>query len=300
MDLRQSLSWGKYLSKIGWKVEKIGGIQILIRPVPLLNCSLIKIQRPENPIPFQKIDDLARKNKALFVLIEPQIKNYNSDLFSKNKFKITKSMLLTHTTSIHIDLKQPETKLWASISENARRNIRKALNSKLKIETVFLKEEPDDQQFKQFFKLLHNLTKLKKFWAPGYEEFHYKMQAFKDNSLLLFAHTLDQPTPIAAIWIAFFDKKIWYMHTGITEEGYDKMANYLLVWEAFKLGKKLGAETFDFEGIYDPRFPKERKKWINFSEFKKRFHGTLVNYPPAYIKFYNPIFRFFYLCNQLI
>lgn len=298
MDLRQSPQWGKYLSQIGWTIENIKGRQVFIRPIPFFNRSLIKIQRQKNPLPLKDIDRIAKKYKAFFVLIEPNHQTYDENLFKSYGFKPSK-MSMAHTSTIEIDLKKDGKSLRKSFSENARRNIKKAQQNNLAIKVIYLDSCQTDQEFNIFFKLLKNLNKYKKFYLPSYGEFHKKMQAFKKNSVFLFAYSKDLSEPIAAVWMGYFEKTAVYMHTGITQKGYDLLANYLLVWEALKFAKKLKMEVFDFEGTFDPRYPKERAKWKNFTEFKKRFHGEEVYFPRSWIKIYNFPFKLLYLCNTI-
>ncbi|MFH0937657.1 MAG: peptidoglycan bridge formation glycyltransferase FemA/FemB family protein [Candidatus Daviesbacteria bacterium] len=296
MDIRRSKEWGDYLTSINWQIEKFGKNQAFIRKLPLLPYSVIKIQHPINPLLFKKIDQIARKHKALFVLVEPEEKGFNQNLFLKQGYQKSR-MSLTHTSTIYIDLTLSKEKLFSSFSENARRNIKKAQSNNLTVKKVFLKDEKDDTQFKKFYELLHNLTKLKKFYVPGYGEFYKKMLVLKNSSILLFAY--QDNNPIAIVWTAFMNKYMFYLHTGVTQKGYNLLANYLLVWEALKLAQKLKLKVFDFEGIYDPRFPKQRQSWKGLSQFKKRFHGKLIEYPQPQIKFYNKVFKLFYLCGNL-
>lgn len=295
MDLRQWPQWGNYLSKINWQIERVANVQIFIRKIPLLNYSLIKIQHPDNPLPFFDIDKIAKKHQALFVQIEPVNQNYKPDDFLKNGYCPSK-MFLSHSSTILIDLRKSSEELWSSFSENARRNIKKAQQNDLLVKEVFLRQVQDDKDFEDFFQLLMSLTKLKNFYIPPYKEFYKRMQALKKNTVLLFAYTKEDPKPIAGVWLAYWQKSIVYLQTGITQAGYQKMANYLLVWQALQLGQRLHLATFDFEGIYDTRFPNERKRWKSFTEFKKRFHGEIIEYPRPWIKYYSLIFKLFYLC----
>lgn len=308
MDIRQSKEWGNYLSSIGWKIEKIKNSQVFIRNLPFLKYSVVKIQHPQNNLSFSEIDKLAKKHKALFVILEPENKNFNEKDFAKFGYLRSKSSL-THTATIYIDINKSEDKILSSFSENARRNIKKAQNNNLEIKIISLEENNRDLQFKKFYSLLSNLTHLKKFYVPGYSEFHKKMMAFKNSSYILFAyHNIiairqspeKQPSqPIAAVWLGILGDRVVYMNTGITKIGYETLANYLLVWESIKFAKNKNLPLFDFEGIYDPRFPKERKSWKNFSEFKKRFHGNIIEYPGSFIKIYNPVYKFFYTLNNI-
>lgn len=299
MDIRQWPHHGDYLAKLGWKIENVSGRQIFIRPIPFLHCSAIKIQRPKNPLPFAEIDKLAYKYRALFVIIEPDLEGFNSQEIQNHGYEPSQ-LSFAHTSTVLLDLNQSQKELLSSFSENARRNIKKAQKNNLEVKIINLKNTPSDADFKQFFKLLTNLTKIKKFYIPGYDEFYKRMIAFKDSSTLLFAHQKNNPLPIAVVWLGHFKETAVYMQTGITEDGYKTLANYLLVWEALKYAQSMGCKLFDFEGIFDPRFPKERKKWIHFSEFKKRFHGQIMEYPGPWIKCYNPVFKLFYLCSKIL
>jgi lipid II:glycine glycyltransferase (peptidoglycan interpeptide bridge formation enzyme) len=55
-----------------------------------------------------------------------------------------------------------------------------------------------------------------------------------------------------------------------------------MVWYGILWGKKRGAKMFDFEGIYDSRFP--NKSWLGFTHFKKSFGGKEVEYPGCFVK----------------
>lgn len=148
-----------------------------------------------------------------------------------------------------------------------------------------MKNKQSWKYFDDFYDLLKNLTKMKKFYVPSREEYFKKMTAFKETSVLLFAY--EKRKPVAVVWYAYFGDVLAYFQTGITEQGYERLANYLLVWEGLKLGKKLGLSAFDFESIYDTRFPKNVPKHRGYSEFKQRFHGDIILYPQPWIKTYN-------------
>lgn len=143
---------------------------------------------------------------------------------------------------------------------------------------------------------MKELADTKKFYIQNYQEIQNKMLAFQKTSCFIFAYYQGQP--INTVWLAFNEDRGSYLHTGINAEGYKMLANYLLAWEAIKISKKHKRKVFDFEGIYDPRFPDQRKRWKKFSEFKSRFHGETILYPTPRIKCYNLPFKLFYLCSQ--
>jgi lipid II:glycine glycyltransferase (peptidoglycan interpeptide bridge formation enzyme) len=161
---------------------------------------------------------------------------------------------------------------------------------------VLGKNDTHNKYFEQFYRLQKTLTTMKKFYAPGYEESKKKYEALKQGSFFVFAYSND--IPIAAVWYGFDKKVVTYLQTGITKFGYAKLANYLLVLEGIKKAKKLQCYVFDFESIYDIRYPHESKRWKGYSEFKSRFHGEVIYYPPSWIKIYNPFFKWFYILSE--
>lgn len=297
IDARQAKEWGEFLRLMGWDIQRIGKIGIYIRKVPFLNHSVIKIQHPIGPIPFKKLDAIAKKYKSVYSVIEPHPYGYKEKEYKKHGYMKSK-FRFAHTATMKIDLRPALDAIFRSFSQNARRNIKKAQQKPIKIKAIFLKDEKDDVWFAEFYRLLKNLGKMKKFYVPSYGEFFKKATAFKKNSFLLFALDSDNnDEPIAVVWYGFYDKVISYFQTGIVTRGYDVLANYLLVWEGIKIAKDLKLQLLDFESVYDPRYPRVTKRWKNYTEFKSRFHGRFVEYPPAWIKFYNIFFKLAYLVS---
>src|SRR3972149_5030101 len=61
---------------------------------------------------------------------------------------------------------------------------------------------------------------------------------------------------------------------------------YKILWEGIIWAKGKGAKIFDFEGIFDERFPK--KEWKGFTHFKKSFGGYEISYPGCMLKLRPP------------
>lgn len=296
LDARQTNEWGKYLKHLNWRAVKIEKTHIFLRQLPLIDRAMIKIQHPVGPVNLNKIDQFAKKEKALFTIIEPHNKGFIESDYIKHGYIVSK-IQFAHSATIKIDLTQSEEKIYSAFSTNAKRNIRKA-EGRLSIKTIALNDEKNITAIQQFYSMYATTGKEKKFYVPSYEEVSAKMQAFKKTSYTLFAYEKDsqekEQKPVAALWIGYFDNVLVYFHPGNTKRGYELLANYLLVWEALKLGKKLGLKVFDFETMYDYRYPKKNKAWKGYTEFKKKFGGEEVYYPQSWIKFYNPIFRLLY------
>ncbi len=299
IDARQTPQWAEYMKSLDWIVEKVGNTNVYVRIVKPFKHSLIKIQHSKEQPDFARIDEIAKKYNALFVMYEPYVISYDEQLLTKNGYRKSK-MKSAFTSTVLIDLEQTEEKLLKSFSENARRNIKKAQNNKLTVKHIHTKDQYDMKEFEKFYHLYQTLGKTKGFYVLPYDECVQKLHAFNNNSILSFAYAPDEPEPIAVVWYLHYDRTFVYNHTGITQKGYDLQANALLVWEGLKEGQKLGAKVFDFESIYDPRYPSENKKWIGYSNFKQKFHGETIFYPQAWIKIYNLPYKIIYLCSTAL
>jgi lipid II:glycine glycyltransferase (peptidoglycan interpeptide bridge formation enzyme) len=301
------------MEKIGWQVERLPGCQIFIKRLPL-TYSIIKIQRPDK-IPFEEIERLGKRYRALFVKLEPsQISDCQK--LSRYGYQTDKSPLVP-TKTWQLDLRGPEDKIFSQMAKDARYAIRKTEKNSLRTiirraevgtkifsgtKDSFLKNfvpprAPADEQLvpslSDFISLWHKNAQSRGFWVPIKKEIQALYEAFgKDACLLLDYHSNDlnhRTRLLAGALIIFSNQTAYYFHAASSPEGRKMSAPYLIVWEAIKLAKKRGCKIFDFEGIYDERFP--NKSWLGFTHFKKSFGGKEIEYPGCFIKFYNPILR---------
>src|SRR5579872_4130830 len=160
IDSRQFPQWGKYLKAIGWEVESTDGIQIFIKKIPLFKKSFIKIQHPIGPLPLTKIDSIAKKYNALFVVIEPHNAGFSQSTMEKHGYRKIK-LFYAHSATIKFDLTKSNEDLLSSFSENARRNIKKAQNNMLKVKAIFLRKEKDNAAFDLYYQLMRELVEMK-------------------------------------------------------------------------------------------------------------------------------------------
>jgi lipid II:glycine glycyltransferase (peptidoglycan interpeptide bridge formation enzyme) len=92
---------------------------------------------------------------------------------------------------------------------------------------------------------------------------------------------LDANDTSGAIFIVA-DNMGYYWQAFTNKQGRQSLAQYKIVWEGILWAKKRGARVFDFEGIFDERFP--NKSWQGFTHFKKSFGEDEVNYPGCFVK----------------
>lgn len=298
--LRQSPYWSAYMQTIQWQIHQINQNVAISRNIPVLNRSIIKISRPNSPLTPANLDQLAQQTKALSIIIEPPLQDIHNQDLIKSGFRPSKTAY-AQTATMQLNLAVPEQSLLQSFSENARRQIKKATKQNLHLTEVSFEHEFNTQAFDQFWQLWENLCDTKHFYKLSKPEMHDKLTALAPISHLLFVYpTPNDPDPIAVVWYVIYDQVIYYLHTGITQQGYDLSANYLLVWEGLKFGQRHNCHTLDFEGLYDPRLPQQTKRWKGFSEFKSRFHGQEIYYPLPIVKIYHPIFKAFFYLGELV
>ena len=276
------------MEKIGWTVKKIDGCQIFIRRFPIIG-SIIKIQRPNSSISFEKIEKITRKYQAFKIIIEPQImkqakekslalkekKLSFGELASEFRYKKSNSPYLP-TKTIHINLTQPKEKIFKNFSEAKRRAVRRAIKNKVTV--------VQSKNIKEFIKL-----KSSQFFPFGFfvkKDIQALWQAFyPKNACLLLAFDSAEDSLLVGILLIFHQKTAHYWLAGSTKQGNKLFAPTLLVWEALKLAKKRGCQIFDFQGIYDSRFHQATKFWQGFTKFKKGFGGKEIEYPGCFIKY---------------
>jgi lipid II:glycine glycyltransferase (peptidoglycan interpeptide bridge formation enzyme) len=87
-----------------------------------------------------------------------------------------------------------------------------------------------------------------------------------------------------------YNKNIWYMYGGTSNEGRRNKAGYNLVWESFLGLKRSGYDFLDFEGVDDDRFA-FTQQWGGFSHFKEKFGGVKVEFPLPRIKYFSSILK---------
>lgn len=273
IDLRQTSKYAKFMESIGWRGERKNGVNYFINKFPLVG-SFIKIQRPEK-INFKHINRLAKKYRAFQVVIEPKNTSHRSLVIS-HRFHQSKIPFIPAKT-IYIDLTKSEQQLLKEMHHKTRYNIKLSKRLKLKV-----KNSKDINQFAEFWQ--ECAKKQRGMFLSQKKEIIQLYKTFNKNADII--TVIHSSKLVAGILLLHTDKKSYYMYAASNTEGKKLFAPTLAVWEAIKTSKKRGSEIFDFEGIYDERFP--LKSWQGFTRFKKSFGGQEVIYPGAFTKYRFP------------
>lgn len=284
IDIRQSSQYADYLSSLGWTVERIDEVNYFIRKLPLIG-SILKIQRPKE-INFGTIDKLCRKYHVFQIIIEPDltptasaIPGFNHNLLLHNGFKLSKSPYLPSET-LQIDLTQTKDKIYANFTKDCKYSIRMGENVKVKQYST-----PDE--ITKWREAWRNSVKFTRYVPPLQQLLNLRKSFPSDCSLFLASHNISGNVIGGALFTRSLHDFGYYWYGFTNSEGRTSLSQYALLYQGILWVKKRGCMVFDFEGIYDPRFP--NKSWLGFSHFKKSFGGTEVLYPGCYIRFRLPI-----------
>lgn len=294
LDLRQTPPWIKYMQSLGWKVEELPTGHAFIRTLPLIG-SLIKIPRINLPVSSKDLDQLAKKHRALFIKIEPNVtlENLNSEIRKQFKDFQIDSWSLAPTKTIVLDLTPCEEEILKRMEKDTRYSIRLAERKGVKVS--------ESDNFETFLKLYQKTAKRKGFWIGPTRDLKARWKSFSENNQgkLFFAYHSSPKEPLAVAMVFFHEKTAYYYHAASSNQNRSLMAPYLLLWEIIKFAKKQNCTLLDLEGTHDPRIP-STKHWKGFTHFKRGFGGTEIQYFGSFTRYYNPLMKFLFKLGNLV
>ena len=280
IDIRQSLQYSNYLTSLSWKVERIKETNYFIRKFPLIG-SVLKVQRPER-VDFDTIDELCRKYSVFQVIIEPKTGSDTEFLASKG-FKLSKSPYLPSKT-LEIDLTQSQKEILRHFKKDARNAVKRG-------EALDIKSYSTPEDIRKWRDAWKNSVKFDRYVPPTQQLINLRKNFSSNHSLFLASHNIVGSVIGGALFtisshgLSNYISYYWYGFTN--SEGRTSLSQYFLLYQGILWAKKMGCKVFDFEGVYDPRFP--NKSWLGLSHFKKSFGGPEVVYPGCYTKFRFPL-----------
>jgi len=141
---------------------------------------------------------------------------------------------------------------------------------------VSVVEDNSDKAFERYLELTRETVERQGFYAHT-ERYHRLMwqhlhQKLKANGQQPIAHLLTAiyQNEIITAWIVFvWQDFLYYPYGASTDKNKEVMANNLVMWEAIRLGKKLGLKTFDLWG---------REEGKGFTKFKEGYNPKVVEF----------------------
>ncbi len=150
-----------------------------------------------------------------------------------------------------------------------------------------VREETTDSGFETYLSLLFETTLRQGFYLHS-EQYHRDLwRILKPIGILHIMTAYFQNKPLASFMLFHTKNRFFYPYGGSTDTNREVMAPTLLMWESIKLGKKLGATSFDMWGSLGPK-AKEVERGYGFHRFKQGFGGTLYQFVGTYDLVINP------------
>lgn len=284
VDYRQSEEFCQYSCKRGWKLEQLGSTRILIKKLFFFG-TVIKIQRGAADINLDELNKLAFKNKALFIVMEPDITTndpeYNNiekrlDLDDYHNIK----MYLSFTKTSYIDLTRTEQQILASFDQD----IRKILSNNEKSKIVFKRTH----EIEKIYKMVKEAGHTKHYFVQAKKAWRDQWEPFKEKSCTIYAY-LSQELLGANMFVCA-NAVASGLYLPVTQRGRNLHVAASLIWEGIQWAKAMGCSTFDLNGMFDQRYLLP-KRWQGFSAFKKKFRGTEVEFMHPKVKVFSPAFK---------
>lgn len=238
---------------------------------------------------FKEFGRIAEKENAIYARIEPPI-HWDMTLTEelKKKWRITKSpKRFTPEHTLILDLTKSEGEILAQMKPKGRYNIQVAKRHGVRVQMFpnFLSVPAGD--FSAFYEILRGTSERDAFGI--HPKFFYEklLEIFgAHHSAALFLAYDKDDTVAAGIIVVFYKDTATYYYGGSRYSTRQLMAPYLLQWEAILEAKKRGMIQYDFLGIAPPGA--KNHPWAGVTEFKKKFGGKELSFPPAFDIIYRP------------
>ncbi len=263
------------LHKIPYTKYKIGMFIKGPKPTREILSGLKRIGKEQNLIFIKLEPNYPVKIQSLEEKTEHPAMNEDKDLYKllRTSGAIPGKTLFTPTT-FWIDLTKPEEELMQSFSSKTRYNIRLAERK-----GVIVKEDNSEKAFDKYLDLTFETTKRQGFFAhtPKYHRMMWKYlheqftsPKHREGGPIAHLLTAKYNGEIITTWVLFsYGDFLYYPYGASTDKYKEVMANNLMMWEAIKLGKKLGHKTFDLWG---------REEGKGFTKFKEGYNPQVVEF----------------------
>lgn len=232
----------------------------------------------------EKLNEIAEKQQAIFVRLEPKIELPNKFLKFVNSYR-----QIQHT--IKMDLKPNEEELLASFKQKTRYNLRLAQKKEVQIVDGGIKDLP------KFIKILKKVGERGDFFLPENKYFYRMFEYLSAKNMVDLLLAKYRGEIIGGFINIYFRDEATYLYGASRDNYRNLMVNYLLMWETIRRAKAHGCVRLDFRGA-SPNELDKNHPWYGFTRFKRGFapHSPIESYPGSYFIIVKPIkFYLYYL-----
>ena len=242
---------------------------------------------------FAAVDDVCRERRAISLVVEPDrslpfVGRYGDAGFVRGPARIKPGR------TVKVPLLEDEA-LLNQMHQKTRYNLRLAQRRGV----TAVRAAPDDESLGTFYRLLDDTAARNEFGIHPPRYYADFLRVFGDDAILLFA--LIDDIPVAGLIAARFGDEAIYMYGASSTQHRAHGAGFYLQFEAMRWARALGCVRYDLWGIpvQDPpttevddgnRVAGTRgDDWRGLYEFKVRFGGEILTYPPPLERRYRPL-----------
>ena len=166
-----------------------------------------------------------------------------------------------------IDLRADEAALWGDLRKKWRQYVNKARKSEIRV------VDATDDRLPEFYSIYQETARRAGFIIRTYESYLAVWQAFAKLGMvrLLMAET-QEGKGLATLFVLRVGDRVIEPYGGMTAQGAESRANYLLKWEAIRTSREQGAVTYDMWGLSHE----------GIEHFKSGFGGREIRYVGAW------------------
>ena len=270
---------------------------------PLLNWDNRKLVKDT----FEKIAEVARAEKCVFVRVRPQMICNEKNLKILRDLGLKKSpMHLAAEHTVIVDLRKTTDEILAGMRRQTRYEVRRAMKLGIKV-----KKGNSEELFREFRKVQADTAKRQGFVPPSLKVLLAEREAFGEQIEIYVAKTASggdakmkaadnsdagvkeapndfpQNAAIAYGLIIKDGKEADYYEAASTQLNRKLPGAYALLWQAMQDLKEEGYARFNLWGIAPAGQPNHR--YAGVTTFKTGFGGDVVEFVPAHDLVINPI-----------
>jgi len=227
---------------------------------------------PRGPVPasaeaLRRLAEWARGQDLVRLRVEPEAPPAFAEVLRGEGFRPAPALHPTHTLLLPLDLS--EDRLLAGMKPKHRYNLRLAEKRGVVVDDAGDAAELARQ---------HQATADRQgISAAGVDFYERRLQALEWCRIYVARH---ESEALAAILVARFDGRAYYLFGGSTQVKRNLMPTYAVQWAAIRHAAAAGCSGYDFWGVPpggDPSHP-----WAGLWQFKTGFGGALVDYAGAW------------------
>jgi lipid II:glycine glycyltransferase (peptidoglycan interpeptide bridge formation enzyme) len=317
--LLQSANWGRLKSAFGWfsriaaivdtdRDEVVAGGQILFRRLPFGLGTLAYLPagplfcgddpaHPANRMLWQAIDAAARRERAVFLKVEPcdwyrPRPDLPGQLTAANLRPSPQTIQPPRT--IVIDLAGGEEAVLKRMNQSTRYKVK--LGPKKEVE---VRESDDVDSFNRLIAVTGERDRFGVHDPAYYRMAHDLFSKQSQCALLMASHA---GRDLAGVMVFRCGSNAYYLYGASSDEERNRMPTYNVQWVAIQWAIRCGAARYDLWGVpdadpetLDADFEKHYDGLWGVYGFKRGFGGQIVRSVGAWDKVYNPPLYALYL-----